>query len=145
MLKRAAGIVAHHNWLPAAKGLTSRQSCPCPLGAGLLQLIMYKLQTTRRHLHAGEKLASLVVGRAHTVLGWFVSRRAVWMAPSLRDRAVCEALPACLERLQAQFRNRQGTAMDLCGMSQILMPCRIVHQNSVSAEEGRDNLAEIAL
>lgn len=60
-------------------------------------------------MHAGEKLASLVVGRAGTVLGWFVSRRAVWMTPSLRDRAVCEALPSCLERLQPQSKSRQAT------------------------------------
>ena len=40
------------------------------------------------------------------VLGWFMSRRAVWMIPSLRDRAVCEALPQCLERLQPQSTSR---------------------------------------
>lgn len=33
----------------------------------------------------------------------------MWLAPSLRDRAVCEALPLCLDRLQAQSRNRQAT------------------------------------
>lgn len=64
-------------------------------------------------LHAGEKLASLVVGRDQAVLGWFMCRRAVWMIPSLRDRAVCEALPPCLERLQPKFRNRQDLLLHI--------------------------------
>lgn len=78
---------------------------------------VYDLQTAGPWLHAGEKLASLVVGRAQTVLGWFVSRR-VWLTPSLRDRAVCEALPLCLERLQPQSKGRQAVgaqSADFCG------------------------------
>ncbi|CAK0783615.1 hypothetical protein CVIRNUC_006814 [Coccomyxa viridis] len=54
----------------------------------------------------GEKLASLVVGRSQTVLGWFICRRDLWATPSIRDRAVCEALPSCLDRLQPQRKER---------------------------------------
>ncbi|BDA41233.1 probable BRCA1-A complex subunit Abraxas 1 [Coccomyxa sp. Obi] len=50
----------------------------------------------------GEKLAALVLEQQETVLGWFVSRRAVWAKPSARDSAVCAHLPVCLARLQPQ-------------------------------------------
>ena len=36
----------------------------------------------------------------------------MWLAPSLRDRAVCEALPLCLDRLQPQRRNWQAPIPD---------------------------------
>ena len=69
-------------------------------------------QSVQACLSAGEKLASLVVGRSQTVLGWFVCRRDLWATPSLRDRAVCEALPSCLDRLQPQRKERQVDCED---------------------------------
>ena len=62
-------------------------------------------QSVQACLSAGEKLASLV-------LGWFVCRRDLWATPSLRDRAVCEALPSCLDRLQPQRKERQVDCKD---------------------------------
>lgn len=35
----------------------------------------------------------------HSVLGWFVRRSGTWLAPSVRDRAVCAALPSLLALL----------------------------------------------
>ncbi len=55
---------------------------------------------------AGEKLAALVMEQQETVLGWFVSRRAVWAKPSARDSAVCAHLPVCLARLQPQTADK---------------------------------------
>lgn len=54
----------------------------------------------------GEKLAALVLEQQETVLGWFVSRRAVWAKPSARDSAVCAHLPVCLANLQQQTADR---------------------------------------
>ncbi|CAL8462047.1 g1578 [Coccomyxa elongata] len=54
----------------------------------------------------GEKLAALVLEQQDAVLGWFVSRRAVWAKPSARDSAVCAHLPACLARLQPQTADK---------------------------------------
>ena len=90
---------------------------------------LYDPQTARPWLHAGEKLARLVVGRAQTVLGWFVSRRAVWLTPSLRDRAVCEALPSCLERLQAQSKGRQAQSTGSSGAFVLL---NLMHEEGES-------------
>jgi hypothetical protein len=40
------------------------------------------------------------------VLGWFVQRRGTWLVPSIRDRAVCAALPSLLALLPgAQARS----------------------------------------
>ena len=36
---------------------------------------------------------------AHSVLGWFVRRSGTWLVPSVRDRAVCAALPGLLALL----------------------------------------------
>ena len=36
---------------------------------------------------------------AHSVLGWFVRRSGTWLVPSVRDRAVCDALPGLLALL----------------------------------------------
>ena len=82
-------------------------------------------QTVQACLCAGEKLASLVVGRSQTVLGWFVCRRDLWATPSIRDRAVCEALPSCLDRLQAQRKERQVVCKD-SKYTQMLQLCECV-------------------
>ena len=42
---------------------------------------------------------ALPAGGAHRVLGWFVRRSGTWLVPSVRDRAVCAALPGLLALL----------------------------------------------
>lgn len=76
--------------------------------AGVLCVILHacaadKLMIPTPWCCADEKLAELLAASDMMVLGWFICRDKVALVPSMRDKAVCAALPAVLAHLQPAY------------------------------------------